>query len=482
MVPRLDGPRPHTANRSRFDRLTATRVALAAAVGTITWATFAFGAVYDWAHPVVIVGCTVAGLAALAAAGTEWLTAHPRLPIALLGVSLAAGVQLLPLPMSFVRAIDPAGARIIEQYQLNVGASHALTISWSATLLGCAFFAALSLMLIGLAGLFSKLSTAGLTAIVQALLGIGVVLTLVGVIQRATFNGQIYGFWQPWYSGQPFGPFMNRNHFAGWMLMTLPLGTAYAWTLLGAADPGRRRGWRSRILWLASLDANRLTITLVSLLAMNIALFMTMSRSGLSSYAVGLVMMGYLLKRRRIGTSAVRLAVVCTAAFAVAGALYAGVDAVAARFGDIPGSQLGGRIGPWSDAAGIIHDFPLTGTGLNTFGVATLFYQHHDRHAHYQEAHNDYLQLASEGGVLLGIPVLIAAVVFGGEVGRRITRGDPDLLRRNLRFGALVGILCACLQDVSEFSLQMPADAVLFALLCALAIHAPARSVEDPAA
>ena len=64
-----------------------------------------------------------------------------------------------------------------------------------------------------------------LTRLVGALIVLGFVLALFGMIQKATFNDRIYWFWRPInVANNAFGPFVNRNHFAGWMLMTRRAG------------------------------------------------------------------------------------------------------------------------------------------------------------------------------------------------------------------------------------------------------------------
>lgn len=62
----------------------------------------------------------------------------------------------------------------------------------------------------------------------------------------------------------------------------------------------------------------------------------------------------------------------------------------------------GGRLPISHDTLRIASEFWLTRTGLNTYGVATLFYQTSLPGRHLREAHNEYLQLATEGGLLLG--------------------------------------------------------------------------------
>jgi O-antigen ligase len=126
-------------------------------------------------------------------------------------------------------------------------------------------------------------------------------------------------------------------------------------------------------------------------------------------------------------------------------------------------------------------DFPLTGTGLNTFGVSMLFYQSTHLHEFYAEAHNDYLQLAAEGGLLVGVPVVALLVVAGAEIARRLRdpgRGAVPWVR----VGAVTGLVAVGLQDLVDFSLQLPGTAMLFCVLAAIALSrdgATARSVRS---
>ena len=127
----------------------------------------------------------------------------------------------------------------------------------------------------------------------------------------------------------------------------------------------------------------------------------------------------------------------------------------------------------WSVTARIIRDFPLTGTGLNTFGTATLAYQVSHLDMHYAEAHNDYLQLAAEGGVLLSAPVLAAVVFTIGIIWRRFDEGGGGSESFWPRLGAVTGLMAVALQSLVDFSLQMPGTAVLFVVFLAVALHRP---------
>jgi O-antigen ligase len=117
------------------------------------------------------------------------------------------------------------------------------------------------------------------------------------------------------------------------------------------------------------------------------------------------------------------------------------------------------------------------GTGLNTYWAAALFYQQHDLSFFFGQAHNDYLQLAAEGGLLVTIPAIVCLIVFVRDVRRSLnsSRGETSWW---LRAGAVVSLIAVGLQETVDFSLQMPGNAVLFAAVCAVALHAPASDAE----
>ncbi|MEO8011685.1 MAG: O-antigen ligase family protein, partial [Dokdonella sp.] len=233
--------------------------------------------------------------------------------------------------------------------------------------------------------------------------------------------------------------------------------------------------WRDRIIWASSAAASRMVLLAAAAAIMALSLVMTMSRSGIGAMtlAVAITTLVALTRQRtkaRKTVAAGYLVVVVVAVFA-----WVGVDSISTRFSKADWSEVNGRLGPWSDALAIASRFPLGGTGLNTYGVATLFYQKHDLASHYREAHSDYLQLLAEGGALLIIPAIVCVGAFVALVRRRFKEEDSGSSYW-LRVGAVTGIAAIALQETVEFSLQMPGNAVLFSVLCGIAIHqAPPR-------
>ena len=127
------------------------------------------------------------------------------------------------------------------------------------------------------------------------------------------------------------------------------------------------------------------------------------------------------------------------------------------------------------DALRVIHVNPTSGTGLGTYGRVSLIYQQHDIEHHYDQVHNDYLQLATDGGALLVIVVVAFVVLLGRDIRRQLqkTRGTPGWW---LRAGAATSLIAIALQEVVDFSLQIPGNAALFVVVCAIALHDPPPS------
>jgi O-antigen ligase len=316
------------------------------------------------------------------------------------------------------------------------------------------------------------LSVTGSRRFVEALTLFGVILALIGIIQKPLYSGAIYGLWNLEIGRMPFGPFVNRNHFAGWMLMALPLTLALLSGGIHSGMRGLRPGWRYKVLWFSSPEASQLILVAAAAVIMALSLMLTMSRSGIMAFLLSLVMMGTFVVRasetrsRRLASAAwlVLLVVIVV--------VWSGPEALASRFAAGDWGEFNNRRGAWTDAWSVVRDFPLAGTGLNTYWAPALFYQRHELEYFFPQAHNDYFQLAAEGGLLLILPALACLAIFVRSIRRRMTeqRGSMSWW---LRAGAVTSLVAIACQESVEFSLQMPGNAVLFAIVCAIALHRP---------
>jgi len=471
----------------------------------VAWGALAFGSVYDWARWPLLSACVVAG-----AWGFARRVSHERRRVitpvlaGLLLVAPAVGFQLVPLDLHTLRAWSPATHAFLKQYDLQyamVAANdaredmafghpaaeaaglrkedspapaqtrlkHPLSIDPPKTWLGLALLGGFGFMLLGLA---RGIGGRDLRVFAPGIVGLGVLMSMIGIIQNALWNGKVYGFWEPINKGVvAFGPFINRNHFAGWMLLALPVGVGYFASLVAKGMVGVKPGWRTRIIWFSTPDASRAVLTGFGILVMGLALTITLSRSGITCFLLAMMLSGFNVLRHQTTTTKGRLLSTYLAVVFVAAIAWAGIDAIGARFADVDW-KLGGRTGVWEDAWRIHQSFPRFGTGLNTYGSATLLLQQYEKSvAHYVEAHNDYLQLLVEGGWLVAVPVLVLIWLFAWEVRRRFREGRDDRTGYWIRLGAVTGIVAIAFQEIVEFSLQMPGNAALFTVLCAIVLR-----------
>ena len=472
-----------------------SRALVAASWLLVVWGALAFGAVYAWAWRPLAAGSALVGAAAWVVARRRGARADDRALVTALGlVALAGCLQLVPLPRGLRLAVSPATETVLLEQNLAYAAAaqqdaalqtpeaaavlaayRPVSIDGAATARAIVLLSAFALLL---GGLTRILNLTGARRLVTALVVFGAALALAGIIQRAVLGDhayggmKIYGFWQPRsLLTTPFGPFVNRNHFAGWMLMAAPLSMGLA---LGWGERARRRagsGWRNALLRLGTHEVGQAQLAALALFVMAVALLMTRSRSGLGGLAAATLIAATVVSRRagsrRAGSwIAAGLVLLLGAAFIWAGADVA--DRVAAG-----GSSLDLRRSIWHDSAAVLRAFPLAGTGLNTFGAAMLSYQTPPREMHFQEAHNDYLQVLVEGGLLVALPALGAVAALAFAIARRFRAGRDDGMTSWLRVGAVTGLSAIALQSTVEFSLQLPGNAVLCVVLMAIAIHEP---------
>jgi hypothetical protein len=441
----------------------------------LAWGALAFGAVYPWAYWPLLAGAVAIGLWGLSAANRAVSIPLPRAVVAGLMLTMACVlIQLVPLPAETLARITPAAHAVLQDYSVpyaaGQAAAHPISINPGATWRGLAFIGSFGLLFLGLLRLVPR---AGARRLCLAIAGLATLLALVGILQKPLYAGKIYGVWDPDMGRNPFGPFVNKNHFAGWMIMALSLSLGYYCGTLATAGLRMKTSLRDRILWLSSPEANQLILIGVCLAVMALSLVLTLSRSGISCLALAVVVAGIFAITKRTNRSRAALIGGYLTVLIVVVIGWVGTEVIVRRFASADWSEFNDRLGAWNDAWQIAMRFMPFGAGLNTYGTTTLFFQTIDPSQHYAEAHNDYLQLLAEGGLLVTIPLALMLAAGGHLIWKRFRAGEDDVLTSWIRIGAVTGVMAMALQETVEFSLQMPGNAVLFTVLAAIAAHRP---------
>lgn len=280
-----------------------------------------------------------------------------------------------------------------------------------------------------------------------ALAGVGI--ALFAIAQYVTSNGKIYWMVEPSQGGWIFGPYVNRNHFAGLMELWIPLALGLA---LMPENTFLRR-W----LWC------------VAAVVMGTAVALSGSRGGLIAVFIEVLVIAFAAAawRGRRAVLGLGIAVACVAIAVVT----LGRGEIFERYQQsiqLPKLQQEAaathRLEAWRGSLEIFRQHPVLGAGLDTFGTHFPAVRRFATDKVWTHAHNDFLQFAAETG-LLGIALAGWILVVG-------TREAWRNVQRTLgtATGALlIGIACACIGFLAhgwlDFNFHVPANAANFAVL-----------------
>jgi O-antigen ligase len=433
----------------------SSRIAGALAAATLIWTLAAFGGAFRWTY-VPAMGALAASVILLrpAVAPSGMRAVDGGLICALIW----GAFQTMPLPASLLARLSPRAQATADALRFQGAApAHTLSLNPAAT----AEALVVSAMAVAMFWTTRELcARRGPRELIRAIAWAGLAIAIVAVAAVSAAPTRLYAIWDAGERTHPFGPFVNRNHMATWLVMAVLLVVGYTVSRI----QGRRRSHVSAVdapmVWLGGAIA-----------AMLIDIVASQSRSAVLGLIAGAlcVAAAALTSRRRTARWAV-LAIAIAAAAIVATSPRIGD--LARRFEDSGTTETWSRGTIWRETLPVMQDFPATGVGLGSYGTAMLVYQQSDRQLFFNQAHNQYLQLASEGGVVLVVVLGIAAVALSAAIAHRI-RQDVERSSRMfwIRVGAVAGIVGVLVQSVWETGLRLPANGLLFATLCAIAAH-----------
>jgi O-antigen ligase len=405
------------------------------------------------------------------------LAARLMLPMALFVLLMA--LQLVPMPPEVLERISPGTAgRLTGLFGPGAG-WRPLSLAPYETLQELLLWA--SYLGIFFVAATLRLPPPGLQpgSDVRWIRSVVVVLALVG------FGEALYGLWQyfsraelimGWsrpYAGCATGTFVNRNHFAGYLNMTLflTLGLLMVqWPRLLVPD-GRLSGLRGRLFLMDDRRTLYLFVLLMAAVTVVLAIVFSLSRSGVATLAFGLALMSAFAGWARLPRGLRPLLLVAVLGFTWS--WWKGLDPLLARFMELPGDVA--RLEIWRSSLPLVREFPAFGSGAGSFRWVFAPVQGHIFGSSIVDhAHQDYIELMLVTGVI-GIVLFLWfwGQWFCATFRQWSRRHHPGV--RGVAAGGGAAVSTLLLHGLTDFNWQIPANAwttFLIAGMCFNLVHA----------
>lgn len=380
-------------------------------------------------------------------------------------------LQLIPLPSGIIAIISPEIYNLYQTTQSFEKPIQWMSLSINQKATTAEFFRILCY------GTFYILTVQILTdrklfkRVITVLVVFASVLSLFGILQHVLSNNKIFWLRELTMGGTPFGPYVNRNHYAGLMEMLFPLVLGL---FLYYKPHVSYKSFREKIAELFNLQRTNIHILLgFAGVLIGTSVFLTLSRSGIVSLCLSMALFGFMVtvsgmsRARGIIIMIVFLLIALSVGWFGWGPIFERFEKVMNAQGDISEQ----RLQLWSDSGHIIRDFPATGTGFGSYINIYPRYRTISGDAIADHAHNDYIELLSNGGVIAFLILLwFILTVLYKSFKTYIQR--HELYSIYIFLGCIAGIISLLMHSTTDFNLHIGANGLYFVFLFGLAVSA----------
>jgi O-antigen ligase len=315
-----------------------------------------------------------------------------------------------------------------------------------------------------------------ITFLVVCMIFIGLVEALYGLFGYINNPDALLWFTRTYgiHSNRAAGTYVNANHLAGLMDITIPMTVALLVSLARSVVQRRRQTKKAFIEVVTSRRAPVLLVLLLSVIMMVLALIFSGSRMGQFAFCAGcfVIVVLFVIRLARKGRKKIPsmflLILTSCISLGVMWGMWKGLDPVIDRWKVIDRDLAMGRSVVWETTKPLIKDFPVVGTGFGTYELAYRRYQPQSLgRILYEHAHNDYLQMLAETG-WIGFALWVAFFVFFlvCVIYKWFKNRAPDSIAMGA--GGIASTVSILVHSFGEFNLQIPANALL--LFTAMAI------------
>jgi O-antigen ligase len=283
----------------------------------------------------------------------------------------------------------------------------------------------------------------------------GAALASFALIQGISSNGRLYWIRQPRMGGWIYGPYVNHNHYAGLMEMLVPIPL---------------------VLSLTKIASSRTRAAAAAVAAVMVGtIFLSGSRGGMLAIVAEIVILAVLLIKQKQGLRTaigigVFLVIVVGLLTWIGGAeLSKRISTAGSSHAELS-SDIRHNIN--RDGLKMFLKRPVLGWGLGTFPVVYPQFRTFYTNFFVNEAHNDYLQLLVEMGVLGFGTMLWFLITLYKRAIKKIGHWTSEISGA-VALACVLGLSGILVHSAVDFNLQIPANAALFYVLCTIAASEP---------
>jgi len=323
--------------------------------------------------------------------------------------------------------------------------------------------------------------------LIYVFVGMGLFQVLYGIVQTYSDSQKVWWWTNIYGKGWVTGTYINRNHLAGFLEMLLPI--CFGFVIANVRKTRSRQRYQEHSIsrlkkfknwFFTGEEKPKILLFFFMGIVLGLGLLLAGSRGGIISFGISMFCMIFLFAFKK-GYKKYGIVAACLCMLILAYGLHIGIEKTLERFeyfGDIYF-----RFERNESVVSMINDFSVLGTGWGNFMYMYPRYglpMYSDRLI-LGNAHNDWLEMASESGMVGAIIFLGALLIY---LFRSITLWfrREDSFATGLGVGVIFAVISISIHSFFDFNMHIPANPMALSIILAigfLSLHIDRHSNYD---
>lgn len=392
-------------------------------------------------------------------------------------------IQIVPLPRLLVNWLSPLTSSISAGFSSGelskLGGGGLRTLSFSPSLSFYELIKYIFYFLFGYLAYKNVRTKKQVVIFVWVMLLSAIFQSFYGLAELLGGTERIFGYKKVYYVGSATGTYINRNHFSGFLEMIFPISIGYLLARANFFAMKRGGSLKEKIVWFSQERLQKAIVFGLISVIIGLGIFLSRSRTGIFIFFATIFLMAIALSvaggkrtenqaklQREKRASKIIRTVTLVILFSV---ILIGIRPIIERF-SWASIERERRPIYFKNTMELIKSFPLNGSGLGTYIYAYPMFEKKYQPGLLDHAHNDYLELLAESGMVGGASLILFAFGAAGYLFERWSKRH-DYFVRGVVLGCLGGIVALLIHSLTDFNLHIPANAVYFVTLFALGMR-----------